>query len=83
MLSANYGIKLDIYKLTELHNQKTVNYDLVATVVNNAMLTATMFRAYNVSADTESHDKLVNCMNLFRHMFGQKQITWHWIDTGE
>ncbi|KAK2152777.1 hypothetical protein NP493_2407g00008 [Ridgeia piscesae] len=37
-------------KLTRLHNQKTINYDLVVTVVNNAMLTATTVHAYNYTA---------------------------------
>ncbi|KAK2158679.1 hypothetical protein NP493_1763g00041 [Ridgeia piscesae] len=39
-----------VYKLTQLHHQNTVNYDLVVTVVNNAMLTATAVRAYNYTA---------------------------------
>ena len=60
-----FGIKLDMNKLTELHNQKTVNYDLVITVVNNAMLTATTFRAYKASADTEIHVNHVYCLNVF------------------
>ena len=60
-----------IYKLTQLHHQKTAKYEMVVTVVNNAMLTATAVRAYNVSADTERHDNHVNCASLSRHMFGQ------------
>ena len=67
----NFGIMSHVYKLTQLHHQNTVNYDLVVTVVNNAMLTATAVRAYNVSADTERHDNHVNCQQLCRHMFSQ------------
>jgi len=60
-------------KLTRLHNQKTINYDLVVTVVNNAMLTATTVHAYNVSTDAQQHDNLGNCLNLlFGHIVSNK-----------
>ncbi|KAK2145663.1 hypothetical protein NP493_3886g00000 [Ridgeia piscesae] len=69
----NFGIKSDMDKLTRLHNQKTITYDLVVTVVNNAMLSATTVHEYNVSTDAQQNDNLGNCLNLlFGHIVSNK-----------